>query len=404
MRQNIKKGDVEMQRIRFRDLKTTDLFVDAIYESDRDALPGALSAEPLNKLMGVGNLGGFRTRRGSNGIIYAVITSTGVEAAWPDSLDTFNGTYTYFGDNRTPGREMHDTKPRGNALLRDAFYLAHSGTSELRSQCPLFFIFEWAGTARDYVFRGLAVPGSESLPPGEDLVAVWRTSNGERFQNYRATLSILDEARISGTWVRESLAAGKFLLEHPEAPKSLVDWVHKGRLRVLRAERIETRQVDEQLPSTRGGLDIIDEIYMYCSDDPWKFEPVAAEIWRLSSPSPVTFEITQKFRDGGRDAVGAMLVGPKSDPISLSFALEAKLYSRGNSVGVREISRLISRIKHREFGVIVTPGSVGKQAYEEVRSDGHPIVIITGSDIVDILQSNGISSPEQVKVWLESIS
>ncbi|MCP1762460.1 O-acetyl-ADP-ribose deacetylase (regulator of RNase III) [Bradyrhizobium japonicum] len=34
--------------------------------------------------------------------------------------------------------------------------------------------------------------------------------------------------------------------------------------------------------------------------------------------------------------------------------LEAKCYGSGNSVGVREMSRLISRLRHRQFGVLVT--------------------------------------------------
>ena len=37
-----------------------------------------------------------------------------------------------------------------------------------------------------------------------------------------------------------------------------------------------------------------------------------------------------------------------------------------NTVGVREVSRLISRIRHRQFGVLVTTSVVGRQAYEEV--------------------------------------
>jgi Restriction endonuclease len=43
----------------------------------------------------------------------------------------------------------------------------------------------------------------------------------------------------------------------------------------------------------------------------------------------------------------------------------------GNSVGVKELARLISRIKHREFGVLVTTSYVNEQAYREVRDDGH---------------------------------
>jgi restriction endonuclease Mrr len=98
-----------------------------------------------------------------------------------------------------------------------------------------------------------------------------------------------------------------------------------------------------------------------------------------------------------------MTIGPDSDPIKLDFSLEAKLYSEGNNVGVREISRLISRIRHREFGVLVTTSSVSKQAYSEIREDGHPIVVVSGSDICEILVTNGIVSKSQCQSWLNSL-
>jgi hypothetical protein len=115
------------------------------------------------------------------------------------------------------------------------------------------------------------------------------------------------------------------------------------------------------------------------------------------------YEITRRSRDGGRDAVGFINLGPLSDPIRISFALEAKLYKPGNSVGVKEASRLISRIKHREFGVLVTTSYLDKQAYQEIREDGHPIVVMAGQDIADVLMKSGINTPEKVKNWMQSI-
>ena len=36
------------------------------------------------------------------------------------------GTFTYHGDNRSPGRELHDTPNKGNLLLSRAFEWAHA--------------------------------------------------------------------------------------------------------------------------------------------------------------------------------------------------------------------------------------------------------------------------------------
>jgi len=66
------------------------------------------------------------------------------------------------------------------------------------------------------------------------------------------------------------------------------------------------------------------------------------------------------------------------------------------------MSRLISRLRYRQIGVLVTTSYVGPQAYHEVREDGHPIVILTGIDIVSILRRCGISTPDGVRRWLDS--
>lgn len=391
------------KRIQYGELKTADLVVDSIYESDRSRPASEIKGEPLNPLMRVGNLGGFRPRRGTSGIMFSVLTSTGVEAAWPDSLNSETGVYTYFGDNRNPGRDLHKTPNKGNEILKTSFELASSSSAKDREICPIFFVFHSAGTARDFVFKGLAVPGTPFQTSGESLVAVWRTEKGERFQNYRASMTILSEGVISGDWLRASISAGKFLLDHEHVPSSYLRWVRSGQLNPLVAPRTQVRSVTEQIPQTKQNIELILTIQAFCDGDPWKFERVAAEIWKMGCPSPVSYDLTQRYRDGGRDAIGFMTIGPDSDPIKLDFSLEAKLYSEGNNVGVREISRLISRIRHREFGVLVTTSSVSKQAYSEIREDGHPIVVISGSDICEILVTNGIVSQSQCQSWLNSL-
>ena len=45
--------------------------------------------------------------------------------------------------------------------------------------------------------------------------------------------------------------------------------------------------------------------------------------------------------------------------------------------------------RHRQFGVLVTTSAIAKQAYTEIREDGHPVLFICGKDITDILIENG---------------
>jgi hypothetical protein len=66
------------------------------------------------------------------------------------------------------------------------------------------------------------------------------------------------------------------------------------------------------------------------------------------------------------------------------------------------VSRLISRLRHRQFGVLVTTSFVNEQAYREIRGDGHPVVIIAGRDVVDMLKVRGLDSLEVLHAHLRS--
>jgi hypothetical protein len=93
----------------------------------------------------------------------------------------------------------------------------------------------------------------------------------------------------------------------------------------------------------------------------------------------------------------------------VEFSLEAKCYrppigdAPANTVGVKEVSRLISRLRHRQFGVLVTTSIIARQAYEEVREDRHPIIFICGRDIAEILIKNGYNTVERVGELLAGI-
>ena len=110
--------------------------------------------------------------------------------------------------------------------------------------------------------------------------------------------------------------------------------------------------------------------------------------------------MTRAVADGGRDAIGVYRIGNANINITTEFSLEAKCYELKNGVGVKETSRLISRIRHRQFGVLVTTSYVSKQAYEEIIEDQHPIIIISAIDIVNILKEAGYKNSEEVRKWL----
>ncbi|MFF9557047.1 restriction endonuclease [Streptomyces albus] len=386
--------------VAFADLSTSDLLIDALYAGGSYGNSGD---DPISKLIpGVGNQGGFRYAGSpSKGTVrLAVLYTSGTEVDWPDHLDVQTGTFTYYGDNRTPGRSLHDTPRSGNVLLRDAFAASHQTADERAARVPPFFLFEKAGTSgRSVRFRGLLAPGGPSMTSDDELAAIWRSTAGQRFQNYRARFTVLNQSCIPRSWLQHVLSGGDPL--ESECPEAWRAWVQGRAYNALLAPSTTViRTKADQLPGDSAGLAMLEEIRRYFDGREHDFEHCAVAIWRLMAPSTGAVDVTRPSRDGGRDAVGTYMLGPTTNPISIDFALEAKCYSPSHSVGVRETSRLISRIRHRNFGVLVTTSFFQKQVQEEVHEDGHPIALVCGRDIVDALRQHGRTTVTSVRQWL----
>lgn len=393
--------------IPFEQLPTADLIVDATYEGGQAPNSGS---DPIAKLLpGAGNQGGFRAAGSGDQKRFVVLYTSGEEGDWPDYLDLNTGQFTYYGDNRTPGHELHETVRGGNRLLRRAFEQAHADAAA-RALVPPFFVFSknpTAASSRSVQFRGLAVPGFPGLPATEDLVAVWRTTAKQRFQNYRAVFTVLRVPTVTRAWI-EALAA------HPTesramAPKPWIKWLEAAAFEPLASEPTKiTRSEADQRPDTPLKVAILERVWRHFKDSPHEFESFAARIYQMTDPARVIIdEVTRASVDGGRDAIGRYLLGLNDDPVYAEFALEAKCYrphsdeSSANTVGVREVARLISRLRHRQFGVLVTTSVIARQAYEEIRSDRHPVILICGRDIAEILIRAGYGTVDRIDALLQ---
>ena len=149
-------------------------------------------------------------------------------------------------------------------------------------------------------------------------------------------------------------------------------------------------------------LDIIRNHY---TDNSYGFEACATDIISKMDSNFVDFSLTHPWRDGGRDAIGhytSSTGGKANYPLKIDCALEAKCYSTDTAVRVCKMSRLISRIRYRQFRILITTSYVDNQAYNEVVEDGHPILIVTASDIAGILRNNAITS-SNVEVRLKNV-
>ena len=384
-----------MQIVRFSQLRNADLQVDAVYQGGRR---GSAGDDPLPHLLNVSNSGGFRYRGSLDRLGLVVLTSSGRDPDWPDMLDLETGIYTYYGDNKRLGRRLHDTPRKGNELLRRIFELARSGP-QARLKVPPVLIFSNTGEWRDVEFLGLAVPGTGDLRPSEDLVAIWKISDGKRFQNYRARLSVLDTPVLERAWITDILEGNP---HSPNAPEAWTSWTQTGHPQLLYASRsLQYRTKQEQLPSDPDKNAVLELIREYFADDHHAFERCAASLARLLLPDTAAIDLTRPSRDGGRDAVGQLRLGKGGSGILVDFAIEAKCYGPTNGVGVRSMSRLISRLRHRQFGILVTTSYVDAQAYREIREDQHPIIVLSGGDIVDLLRDSGLGDLSAVNECLQ---
>lgn len=382
--------------IPFDQLANCDLHIDQVY------LGGPfndLRGEALNVLVGVGNQGGFRFVGSlkDDAVQLAVLFMSGTEPDWPDTLDMQTGLFTYYGDNREPGRDLHGT--RGNRFLKKIF-ADESNSIDGRRRTPPILLFKSASPGYAVQFLGLLAPGGPNLAPEEELVAIWRSTQGERFQNYRAMFTVLDAATITRSWI-DAVSHGAPSTTRG-CPPAWKKWVSSGVYQPLRAEpTLIVRSEEQQMPAAgdNAGQSILKTVHQYF-ENPADFEACAIEIWRMVAPQTSRCEPTRPSVDGGRDAVGEYKLGPVSDPVELEFALEAKCYAANKAVGVKDVSRLIARLRPRNFGVFVTTSFIGRQAYKEIREDGHPVVIISGRDIVEILRSKGYGSVSAVRSWL----
>ena len=386
----------------FDELHDADLNVDQVYRGGR---AGNIGDDPIAALIhkvgdqrGVGNQGGFREAKYRRETRLVVLYTSGEEPDWPDELDVYSGTFVYYGDNRSPGRDLHNTTRGGNRLLAETFQRSRL-TAEDRASAPPFLLFEKVGVWRDVRFRGLLAPGGATLSTEQELVAIWRSTGGQRFQNYRAHFTVLDVPQVSRDWINDLMLGKPLAASCPAAWRS---WVEHRTYQALNAPpTVIVRTKAQQLPDTASDLEMLRVLHDHFEPRPTDFEQFAADLWERSEAHVDKIDVTRPWRDGGRDAVGDFLIGPASDPVAVEFALEAKCYGLGNSVGVRETSRLISRLRHRQFGVLVTTSFLHPQAYKEIREDGHPVVVIAGVDLIRMLKKQHVQTAHELRELLE---
>ena len=358
---------------------------------------------------GIKNVGGFRAKSKASGstkissAAFVLLVTNLSEAEWPDRLDSETGLFTYYGDNRRPGRPVNQTPVGGNLLLEDVYSRLH--VKGERQTIPPFLAFQsFRGTDGAYMrFLGLACPGAPGVSASEDLVAAWRVFEGKRFQNYRALLTILAEPEVSHAWLQD-LVAGAPPAESPRCPPAWREWALNGVYRPLKCEPLrKPRSRQDQEPATKEERAVLDAVLAGLNDR--QFEFAARELLLLLDHRFTELQVTRAVVDKGRDILGFYLVGHDRHQVRLEVCAEAKRWEAG-SIGVKPMARLLSRLKHRDLGVFLTTSYFHSQVQKELRDDAHPVILISGGDVARLLISKQLSGPGpdgELSGWLRSI-
>ena len=411
----------KMQEINVFEKVTADqrpnwhLYIDAVYKANPH-VPN-LGAEVLSKLLGVKNQGGFRYLGPTDSPQLVVLFTSGEDVYWRDDLDSSLGIFLYYGDQKIPGKELHDTNLNGNLILKHVFAFACSEEIETRKKVPPIFVFK-KSRGRDVKFLGLAVPGIQGKPQKDWLTAVWGADhNGDRFLNYKSFFTILDtskgceaeknESGISLAWLNDIEVGNSFNSKY--APAEWRKYIERKKYSSLTAFReTSVKSKEEQLPDVndKEKSTMLQSLHDYFieKDRGYSFEQFACELVEHLDENVVSVDVTRPFKDGGIDGVGKYrLFGAGTHSVLVDFYLQAKCYNPYSAaVRVKDTSRLISRIKNRQFGIMVTTSFVDQQAYKELLEDGHPIVLVTGRAIIDIIFDRfEIRSVETLRHWLE---
>lgn len=397
------------------------LYIDAVYKSNPEVKNSG--GDVISKLLPVGNMGGFRIKGSRETPELVVLFTSGEDIYWKDELDTATGLLLYYGDNKKPGNDLHKTKVGGNLVLKYIFDYACSDDMKERKKIPPIFVFrknnsiyDQTSSGRDMKFLGLAVPGIIGKPNSDWLTAVWGCNrDGDRFQNYKAYFTILDTSSgcefeknsgINLAWIND-IQDGK-TYESKFAPKAWKKYIAGSKILPLSsrcAKFVKTKE--EQLPPINSvQFEMLKHLqkYFVTLDGGYSFESFACDMAKYLDSSVIDINTTNPYKDGGFDGIGKYRIFNKvENEVYVDFYLQAKCYNpESNPVVVKDTARLISRIKDRQFGIMITTSYVAQQAYEEIVEDGHPIVIITGKNIIDyIFDKLQKRSVEELDKWLK---
>lgn len=311
-----------------------------------------------------------------------ILTTTNISQQyhnpWEDSVDYNSGQIIYWGDakfdSRNKAKKHLDFK--GNRIfhqIRELILL------KKRNLVPpiLHFSRNKKGWVR---FNGLCVL--------DRLETAWFEDKGTPIINFRCHLSILDLEEVPLAWIHQRATAE--ILEDIDSlcPPVWRSYL-KGQTKKLYSWTSKIRSAENQLPPVMTNDALI--LKQICNLSPVHFERFCRQLFQeIATHTGLQHQIreTRHVRDGGFDFYGRFIF-PEPLGYEIDFKGEAKKYVRTNSVGPKEVSRLVARLKRGEYGIFVTTSYYTLDSQKEVCEDQYPVRLFSGIDIINFLKVLG---------------
>lgn len=166
---------------------------------------------------------------------YVILSSTGKHPKWRDLYIKEANEFIYYGDQDKPGKDILDTRKKGNEILSLIFEMLKKGN---RRNIPSFFVFV-NQKGRDVKFIGLAVPGSKTKSIDQCLEEI-TDSDSPAFKgsikNYKSIFTILDISIIDRRWLDD--LDNNLGYESKYAPKEWIEWIDDNGYEEIEAKGI----------------------------------------------------------------------------------------------------------------------------------------------------------------------
>lgn len=345
---------------------------------------------------GIGNSGGIRSARYNSEIselpCYIVLITRNIshhhENPWEDIIDIKTSTILYWGDAKfNPNKSYEDF--RGNKNMLKIWHKILDG--DLISIPPiLHFSKQNKGSVK---FNGLCVLS--------DCHITWYEDQAKPIKNFRFELTILDLEELEISWLHDRVKCKEIDQLNLKAPGVWKNYTN-GNIKKLDVWSKQIIKTDAQLPviDSADAL-LLAELHNLTSV---QFEAVVVELFKNLPHVSHKINRTRPTADGGFDFFGEFII-PYPVNYEITFLGEAKKFDRNNAVQPKHVSRLVARLNRGQYGIFVTTSYYTKQTQQEVLSDGYPVKLFSGIDLVKFLHELRLVDNGQIKKgWLKSVT